>query len=265
MTNEAEEMPEDTENTDPDDATAAEQPPAAETADGPAAPSEGDAADSELINFDELNEPDEPDILFAGPDRLGELEAQVADLNDKLLRAVAETENVRRRTSREKEDASKYAIAGFAGDMVSVADNLTRALGAITGETRANDEAVDNLMTGVEMTLRDLLNTFEKSGIKRIEAMDKPFDHNLHEAMFEMEDPARPTGTVVQVLQEGYTIRDRLLRPVKVGVSKGGPPAPVETTGAEQADTGTRENAPEQTKAYEQGKQGPGRRVDEEL
>ncbi len=205
----------------------------------------------------------DPKIAFEGPDRLGELEAQVAELNDKLLRAVAETENVRRRANREKEDASKYAITGFAGDMVSVADNLTRALASIDAETRATDEAVSNLMDGVEMTLRDLLNSFERTGIKRIEAMDKPFDHNLHEAMFEMEDPSRPSGTVVQVIQEGYTIRDRLLRPAKVGVSKGGPkagPADPET-----AAEGARENAPEQTRAYEQGGREPGGNVDREL
>ena len=248
MTNKAEEMSEETENQNPGDETTV-----AQNADNEAELQADDAVDLEN--------------LFDGTDRLAELEAQVAELNDKLLRAVAETENVRRRAQREKDDASKYAIASFAGDMVSVADNLTRALGSMDAETRAADETVENLMAGVEITLRDLLNTFERTGIKRIEAMDKPFDHNLHEAMFEMEDPAKPSGTVVQVIQEGYTIRDRLLRPTKVGVSKGGPTAQAgdDTGAADQADDGSRENAPDQTKAYEKNAQNPGAQVDEEL
>jgi len=259
MTNKAEDMSEDTENPNPDDDTTVTQ-----NADTEAELQAEEDAEGSEETFDDAND---PEILFEGPDRLVELEAQVGDLNDKLLRAVAETENVRRRSQREKDDATKYAIASFAGDMVSVADNLTRALGSIDEETRAADEAVNNLMAGVEMTLRDLLNTFERTGIKRIEALDKPFDPNLHEAMFEMEDPAKPTGTVVQIIQEGYTIRDRLLRPTKVGVSKGGPKVQAgdDTGGADQADDGSRENAPDQAKAYEQNAQNPGAQVDEEL
>lgn len=250
-------MSEETENTNPEDQAAEQQAAADSMNDEAEAQPQDDASDSEE-NFDD---PAEPEILFDGPDHLAALEEQVADLNDKLLRAVAETENVRRRAQRDKEDASKYAISGFAGDMVSVADNLTRALDSIDAETRAADEAVNNLMSGVEMTLRDLLNTFERTGIKRIDAMDKPFDHNLHEAMFEMEDLTKPAGTVMQVVQDGYTLRDRLLRPTKVGVSKGGPkavpPAPAEDT--------AREAGSEQTKAYEQGAQGTGTNLDEEL
>lgn len=234
-----------------------------------------DRADEETPREDAAG-PDaagQPETLH-GPDRLAELEQQVADLNDKLLRAVAETENVRRRARREKEDASKYAIAGFAGDLVSVADNLTRALDSIDSETRAADKAVDNLMAGIEMTLRELFGSFERTGIKRIEALDKPFDHNLHEALFELEDPEKPLGTVVQVVQQGYTIRDRLLRPAKVGVSKGGPKAPPPTDAATadadaadraRAEETAREKAPEQTKAYQHDKQGPGAKLDEEL
>jgi len=259
MTNKAEDMSEDTNTPNPDDETTV-----AQNADNEAELQAEEDAEGSEETFDDAGE---PEILFEGPDRMAELEAQVAELNDKLLRAVAETENVRRRAQREKDDASKYAIASFAGDMVSVADNLNRALGSIDEETRAADEAVGNLMTGVEMTLRDLLSTFERTGIKRIEAMDKPFDHNLHEAMFEMEDASKPTGTVIQVVQEGYTIRDRLLRPTKVGVSKGGAAAqPASQAGPEgQADDGSRENAPDQTKAYEANGQNPGAQVDEEL
>ena len=260
MTNEAQDMSEDIENDITEDETADQH----AAPDGPvdeAALQAEEDADAEGAAGDPAD--DDPDVLYDGTDRLSELEEQVADLNDKLLRAVAETENVRRRSQREKEDASKYAIAGFAGDMVSVADNLSRALESIDTETRANDEAVNNLMTGVEMTLRDLLNTFERTGIKRVEALDKPFDHNLHEAMFEVEDLEKPTGAVFQIIQDGFTSRDRVLRPAKVGVTKGGPKAPpaAETSTQDQ----TPDQAPEQTKAYEQGAEGPGGNLDEEL
>ena len=254
MINEAKNMSEDTANMNPDDENTEQQPGPDGAIDG-ANPSPG--VDGSLADADE------PEALFEGPDHLAALEEQVADLSDKLLRAVAETENVRRRAQREKEDASKYAISGFAGDMVTVADNLSRALDSIDAETRAADEAVDNLMAGVEMTLRSLLGAFEKTGIKRIEAMDCLFDHNLHEAMFEMEDPGKPAGTVMQVIQEGYTLRDRLLRPAKVGVSKGGPKAAPATESNAQDKTDTA--ASEQTKAYEHGNQGTGTNLDEEM
>ena len=161
----------------------------------------------------------------APAERIAELEAEVADLKDKLLRALAEVENVRRRAEKEREDAAKYAIANFARDMLSVADNLRRALESIDAKTRAGDEAVENLAVGVEMTERLMMNAFERAGIKPIEALDRRFDHNLHEAMFELEDKEKPAGTVVQVMQTGYTLGDRLLRPAKVAVAKGGPKA----------------------------------------
>jgi len=258
MTNEATDMSDDTENTTPEGQAAERQAAADSIAEDAGAQPAGDGPDGDEGVTAETGESETP---LDGPDRLAALEEQVADLGDKLLRAVAETENVRRRAQREKEDASKYAISGFAGDMVSVADNLMRALASIDDETRANDEAVNNLMSGVEMTLRDLLNTFERTGIKRIEAMDRPFDHNFHEAMFEMEDPGKPSGTVMQVVQDGYTLRDRLLRPAKVGVSKGGPKAPP----AVAVDDTPRETGADQAKAYEQGKQGAGANLDEEL
>lgn len=157
--------------------------------------------------------------------RDAELEAEVASLNDKLLRALAEMENVRRRADRDKEDTAKYAIANFAREMLSVADNLRRALETIPPETRDKDETLKNLYVGVEMTERSMLGALEKFGVKRIEAMGQRFDHNLHEALFEIEDTAKPVGTVLQVLEAGYTIAGRLLRPAKVGISKGGPKA----------------------------------------
>lgn len=157
--------------------------------------------------------------------REAELEAEVAGLNDKLLRALAEMENVRRRADRDKEDTAKYAVANFAREMLGVADNLRRALETIPAEARDKDETLKNLYVGVEMTERSMLGALEKFGVKKIDAMDQRFDHNLHEALFEIEDAAKPAGTVLQVLEAGYTIAGRLLRPAKVGISKGGPKA----------------------------------------
>ncbi len=150
-------------------------------------------------------------------------EAEIAALNDKLLRALAEAENVRRRGQRDKEDAAKYAIANFAREMVSVSDNLKRAMGSVDDETRKYDPAVEQIMVGLEMTEREIQNIFERFGIKTIEALGQKFDHNQHEAMFEVDDASKPAGTVVQEVETGFMLHDRLLRPAKVGVSKGGP------------------------------------------
>ncbi|MBT5308434.1 MAG: nucleotide exchange factor GrpE [Rhodospirillaceae bacterium] len=255
-------MSEDTENEQPEEEQTAdnvepEQTPADEEDD--AVPQEG--ADEPLMGPEASD--DELELLQGG-DGLAELQDVIADLNDKLLRAVAETENVRRRAQRDKEDASKYAIQSFAAEMVSVADNLGRALDSVDSTTRDSDEAVDNLCTGVEMTQRELLNTFERVGIKLIEAEGQRFDHNLHEAMFEMEAPDKPTGTVVQVIQAGYTIRDRLLRPAKVGVSKGGPKAAPEDAAQPPESDATTDESEGAAKAYEAPNQ-TGSQLDEEL
>lgn len=154
--------------------------------------------------------------------RIIELEEEAADLKDKLLRALADAENIRRRATRDKTDASKYAITGFARDIVGVSDNLRRALESVDEEARKNGEASENFFIGIEMTEREMLNIFERYNIETIEALEKPFDHNRHEALFEVEDLEKPHGTVVQVIQTGYTLHDRLLRPAKVGISKGG-------------------------------------------
>ncbi|MEE9195355.1 MAG: nucleotide exchange factor GrpE [Alphaproteobacteria bacterium] len=154
-------------------------------------------------------------------DRQGELEADLADLNDKLLRAMAELENFRRRAEKERSDVSKYAISNFARDMLTVADNLRRAL-----ESKSNEGAEDNaegLGAGVELTERALLSAFERHGITKIETMGKLFDHDLHQAMFEVEDKDKPAGTIVEELQTGYVLKGRLLRPAMVGLAKGGP------------------------------------------
>jgi molecular chaperone GrpE len=155
-------------------------------------------------------------------DRLTGLEAELAEQKDRLLRALAETENVRRRAQREREDASKYAVSGFAKDLLSAADNLRRALDSLP-EAEAGDERTRNLLAGVAATERELLSVFERHGIRRIDPKGERFDHNFHQAIFEADRADQPSGTVVEVLQPGYVLHDRLLRPAMVGVAKGGP------------------------------------------
>jgi molecular chaperone GrpE len=154
--------------------------------------------------------------------RVTELEAELAEYKDRLLRALAETENVRRRAQREREDASRYSIAGFAKDLLSAADNLRRALESLP-EWEAKDERTRSLVAGVAATERELLSVFERHGIKRVDPQGERFDHNFHQAIFEAERPDQPSGSVVEVLQPGYVLHDRLLRPAMVGVAKGGP------------------------------------------
>jgi len=156
-----------------------------------------------------------------GVDPLAALEADVAEFRDKHLRALAELENVRRRADKEKADALKYAATNFARDILGVADNLRRAIEAVPADAAAKDETIKNLVLGVELTEKELLSVFERHGIKPIEAEGQKFDHNLHQAMMEVPDTGHPSGTIVQVLQGGYTISDRLLRPAMVGVAKG--------------------------------------------
>ncbi|MGY8990380.1 MAG: nucleotide exchange factor GrpE [Rhodospirillales bacterium] len=196
-----------------------------------------------------------------------DLEAEVADLKDKLLRALAETENVRRRAQRDKEDANKYAIVSFAREMVEVRDNLRRALDAIEGDQQKDNEAIASLVEGIEMTERTLIATFERFEIKPIEALHQKFDHNFHEALFEVEDASVPSGTVVQELQAGYKIHARLLRPTKVGVSKGG--AKVETApGEAQNESGApqdEQSVKNSAQAYEQPDPESGGKIDKEL
>ncbi len=147
--------------------------------------------------------------------------AEVTDLKDQLLRAVAEGENIRRRAAKEKQDASKFAIASLARDLLAVPDTLDRAISSIPEDVRAQ-EGVVNLIEGMELTQRQLLGIFERHGIKPIHPMGEKFDPNFHQAMFEAPDTGQPDGTIVQILQMGYVIGDRLLRPAMVGVAKGG-------------------------------------------
>lgn len=162
--------------------------------------------------------------------RVAALEAEVAQLKDQVLRALAEAENIRRRAEREREDTAKYAVAKFAKDLLAVADNLRRAVEAVPVETREENAAVGNLLTGVEATERQLTASFERAGIARMEAMGQPADPNFHQIMMEIENTGKAPGTVVQVLQPGYTIHGRLLREAIVGVAKGGEAGHVKTS-----------------------------------
>ncbi len=150
-------------------------------------------------------------------------DAEIARLKDQLLRTLAELENLRRRGEREREDIAKYAIAGFVRDILTVADNVRRALEAIPAHAREEDQNLDSLAVGVEATERELLAAFERHGIRKIEPLGEKFDHDLHHAMFEVENTGKPPGTVVELMQAGYILNDRLLRPAMVGVAKGEP------------------------------------------
>jgi molecular chaperone GrpE len=154
--------------------------------------------------------------------RVIELEAEVAKLKDQVLRALAEAENTRRRTQRELEENSKYAVSNLARDMLPMADNLRRALDGIPAEVRAGDEKLNQFAAGIELVERELLATLERYQIKRVDPLGQPFDHNLHQAVMQVEAADKPAGTVVQVLQSGFTIHGRLLRPAMVVVAKGG-------------------------------------------
>jgi molecular chaperone GrpE len=155
---------------------------------------------------------------------IDKLEAERSDLKDKLLRALADMENMRRRTEKEVADARTYAISKFAADMLGVADNMGRAHKAVPDDVRANaDATLKTLLDGVELVERDMLRALERHGVRQIDPKGEKFDPNFHQAMFELPDPSLPNGTVAQVMQVGYVIGDRVLRPALVGVARGGP------------------------------------------
>src|SRR6266571_6593711 len=186
---------------------------------GPAGRPANDRGD----DFGDADSRDFPDEGTTGSpeERLALVETELADTKDRLLRALAEAENVRRRFQREREDAQKYAISGFAKDLLTVVDNLRRALDAMP-EAEVTDPRTRSLLDGVAATERELLAAFERHGLKRIDPKGERFDHNLHQAIFEAERPGAPAGTIIEVLQPGYVLHDRLLRPAMVGVAKGG-------------------------------------------
>jgi molecular chaperone GrpE len=162
--------------------------------------------------------PDDPEVGSAEA-----LAKEAAESRDKMLRTLAEMENLRKRTAREVADARTYAIANFARDVLDIADNLQRALDAVPADTRAAaDPGLTALIEGVELTERSLLTALEKNGVKKFDPSGEKFDPNFQQAMYEVPDSSVPAGTVVQVVQAGYTIGERVLRPALVAVSKGG-------------------------------------------
>jgi molecular chaperone GrpE len=176
------------------------------------------------------NSPDTPPAAEPAPvaaaDPTAALAKEAADFKDRLLRTLAEMENLRRRTDREIADTRQYAVANFARDLIGVADNMQRALGTLSAEQREQaDPAIKSHIEGVELTERELAKVMEKHGIRKFDPQGQKFDPNLHQAMFEVPDPSVPSGTVVQVVQPGYMIAERVLRPALVGVAKGGPKA----------------------------------------
>ncbi|MBS0185860.1 MAG: nucleotide exchange factor GrpE [Proteobacteria bacterium] len=152
-----------------------------------------------------------------------DLKAEIDQLKGDLLRALAETENVRKRSQKEREDAFKYAISNFARDLISISENFKRALESVSKEEIEKTPSVKAFFEGVTMIERELLSVFDRHGIQKIMPnIGDKFDHNLHQAMFEVEDPSKPVGTIVETLQAGYVLNDRLLKPAFVGVSKAG-------------------------------------------
>lgn len=154
------------------------------------------------------------------------LQAESAEFKDRMLRAHAEMENLRRRTEREKAETAKYAISAFARDVLSVGDNIARAIEAVPQEEVAGDAALKALLEGVQMTERELVNSLERHGIARHDPKGERFDPNRHQAMFEVDNKDVPEGTIVEVMQAGYVIEDRILRPAMVGIAKGGEKLP---------------------------------------
>ncbi len=164
------------------------------------------------------------DAGSAGPDPVELLKAENTDLRERYLRLAADMDNLRRRTEREVKDAKSYSVASFARDMLAVSDNLRRALDSIPAEARQSaDTGLTTLIEGVELTERSMLSALERHGVRKLDPVGQKFDPNFHQAMFEMPNPEVPNNTVVQVVQDGYIIGERVLRPAMVGVAKGGP------------------------------------------
>jgi molecular chaperone GrpE len=167
--------------------------------------------------------PSANDALLA---EIAALKQEVSEGRERVLRTLAEMENLRRRADRERADVSKFAITRFARDMLTVADNLERAIGTVSAEAAEKDATLKAFFDGVQLTQRELLHVLERHGVKKVEADGERFDPNLHQAMMEMEDKDVPAGTVIKSFQPAFVIEDRILRPAMVVVSKGGPKSP---------------------------------------
>jgi molecular chaperone GrpE len=166
---------------------------------------------------------DNVEVLTVTPEaQIEKLQQELAQMKDQWLRTVADGENIRKRAEREIQEARKYAVGEFARDMIGVAENLKRALECTTPAALDAEGAglLKTIYSGVDMTLKDLLSTFERYGLKRLDPKGQPFDHNVHQAVAQVEDVSVPAGNVVQVIQAGYTLHDRLLVPAMVAVAK---------------------------------------------
>lgn len=189
----------------------------------PAEPTEDQAKPADALKAEAQTDGDPGRKLGADLDALL---VENAEMRDRLLRTLADMENLRRRTEREKADTARYAITNFARDVLTVGDNLKRTVDHVPAEATAQDPALKTFLEGVELTERELLNVLERHGVTRIEPLGQRFDPNCHQAMYEVQNADVPEGTVVDVMQSGYAIGDRCLRPALVAVAKGGAKQP---------------------------------------
>ena len=162
---------------------------------------------------------DQEEAETSPEDLIEKLNEEITSLKDQRLRAIAELENFRKRAEKDQSDALKYGISNFAKEIINIRDNIERAQSSISDEAK-NNEAIKSVIEGIDLIAQSVVSTFEKIGIKKIESLNEKFDHNLHQAMMEIENEELEPGTIVQELIPGYTLHDRLLRPAMVGVSK---------------------------------------------
>lgn len=163
-----------------------------------------------IVNLDEANS----DTQQSAEEQIAALQAELLDTRDRTMRALADAENTRKRALKDRDDAGKYAVSNFARDMIAFGDNFARALAAMP------DDAPPAVAEGLTAMDKELLSTFERHGIRKIEPLDEPFDANYHEVMFEAPMPGKPAGIIIQVIEAGYVLNDRLLRAAKVGIAK---------------------------------------------
>ena len=209
-----------------------------ETARTPGADNAADAGNPAAKDSETVN------ATAEAADPTATLAREVAEYKDRWMRSLAEMENLRRRTEREVADARTYAVTQFARDVVTVADNMERALQALDDELREKaDAGIKALLDGVELTERELLKVLEKHGVQKLDPKGQKFDPHRHQAMFEVPDETVPSGTVVQVMQAGYTIGDRVLRPAMVGVTKGGPKGASNSAPASDSEAPANDNS----------------------
>ena len=178
---------------------------------------ENQTSETEEQVSQEAKEKEEAEI--SPEDLIEKLNEDITSLKDQRLRAIAELENFRKRAEKDQSDALKYGISNFAKEIINIRDNIERAQSSISEEAK-NNEAIKSVIEGIDLIAQSVITTFEKIGIKKIESLNKKFDHNLHQAMMEIENDDLEPGTIVQELIPGYTLHDRLLRPAMVGVSK---------------------------------------------